>query len=147
MTEVLRSSRFGRIHIPTDTILDFPDGLIGLDGTRYALLARRDDSPFSWLHSLDDPGIAIPVTNPWRYFPSYEVELDDEDADRTGITDVEASAVYVTVRAAATLVGFSANLRAPLLIADGTGHQVINQAPYAPVQAPLLARPTVLAAA
>jgi flagellar assembly factor FliW len=43
----------------------------------------------------------------------------------------------VTVRAADTLEGFSANLRAPLLVSDGRGHQIINQAPDSPVRAPL----------
>jgi len=45
----------------------------------------------------------------------------------------------VTVRAGEELEDFSANLRAPILIAQGAGHQVINQAPDAPVRAPLFA--------
>jgi len=146
MTDVLQSSRFGRIELPSDAVLDFPDGLIGLGGSRYALLAQRDGSPFVWLHSLDDTGLAIPLTNPWRYFPCYEVQLADEDADRIAITDLGEASVYVTVRAAATPAGFSANLRAPLLIADRTGHQVINHAPHATLRAPLLARPVELVA-
>jgi flagellar assembly factor FliW len=52
----------------------------------------------------------------------------------------------VTVRAAETLEDFSANLRAPILIAQGSGHQVINQAPDAPVRAPLFADSTEVAA-
>jgi flagellar assembly factor FliW len=39
------------------------------------------------------------------------------------------------------LEDFSANLRAPILVNNGLGHQVINQAPDAPVRAPLF--PTV----
>lgn len=137
MTVVLQSSRFGRIEIPPDAVLDFPSGLIGLGGTRYALLARSEESAFVWLHSLDDPSLAIPLTNPWRFFPSYEVELSDEEADRLGITDAEATSVYVTVRAAESLQDFCANLAAPILVAKGRGHQVINQAPDAPVRVPL----------
>ena len=137
MTVVLQSSRFGRIEIPPDAVLDFPAGLIGLGGTRYALLARSEESAFVWLHSLDDPELAIPLTNPWRFFPTYEVELSDEEADRLGMTDAEATSVYVTVRAAESLQDFCANLAAPILVAGGRGHQVINQAPDAPVRAPL----------
>lgn len=139
MTVVLQSSRFGRIEIPSDAVLDFPAGLIGLGGTRYALLARSEESAFVWLHSLDDPELAVPLTNPWRFFPTYEVELADEEAERIGITDAEATSVYVTVRAAEVLEDFCANLRAPILIAHGKGHQVINQSPDAPVRAPLFA--------
>jgi flagellar assembly factor FliW len=45
--------------------------------------------------------------------------------------------VWVTVRAGAELSDFSANLRAPILVCNGHGHQVINDAPDAPVRAPL----------
>jgi flagellar assembly factor FliW len=145
-TITLESSRFGTVEVPAEAIVEFPTGLIGLGGRRYALLARSEESTFVWLHSLEDPELALPLTNPWQFFNSYEVELSDDEADRIGVNDAEETAVYVTVRAAETLEDFSANLRAPILIADGLGHQVINQAPDAPVRAPLFAGTTEAAA-
>jgi flagellar assembly factor FliW len=137
MSVTMHSTRFGSLEIPEEAVIEFPTGLIGLPGSRYALLARDDDATFVWLHSMDDPQLAIPVTNPWRFFSAYEVELADEEAARIGVDDATATSVYVTVRAAETLEDFCANLAAPILIADGRGHQVINQAPDAPVRAPL----------
>ena len=145
-TITLESTRFGSLEITPDAVVEFPNGLIGLGGTRYALLARTEDATFIWLHSMDDPDLALPLTNPWRFFSSYEVELADDEADRIGVDDEEETAVYVTVRAAESLEDFSANLRAPILIAHGHGHQVINQAPDAPVRAPLFAGKTEAAA-
>jgi flagellar assembly factor FliW len=139
MSLTLHSTRFGPLEIPEEAVVDFPTGLIGLGGSRYALLARDDDAAFVWLHSLDDPQLAVPVTNPWRFFAGYEVELSDEEADRIGIEDATATSVYVTVRAAEALEDFCANLAAPILISGGRGHQIINQAPDAPVRAPLFA--------
>ena len=133
------STRFGSLDIPDDAVIEFPNGLIGLGGTKFALLARSEDSAFIWLHSMDDPELAVPVTNPWRFFGDFEVELSDEEAERIGITDAEQTSVYVTVRAAEELEDFHANLRAPILIAHGRGHQVINQASEAPIRAPLFA--------
>jgi len=103
MSLTLESSRFGRVQIDPQTVVQFPDGLIGLGGSRYALLATSSDSPFS-------------------------VELTEADAERLGLDDVGSVDVYVTVRAAAAQQEFTANLRAPLLISNGCGHQVINQA-------------------
>ena len=137
MAVTVHSTRFGRLEVPEDAVIDFPNGLIGLGGQRWALLARSEESAFIWLHSLDDPELAVPVTNPWRFFGEYEVELSDEEAERIGITDAEQTSVYVTVRAAEALEDFHANLRAPILIAHGQGHQVINQAGDAPMRAPL----------
>ncbi len=139
MAVTLHSTRFGRLEVPAESVIEFPNGLIGLGGTRYALLARSEDSAFIWLHSLDDPELAVPVTNPWRFFGEFEVELSDEEAARIGITDAAQTSVYVTVRAAEELEDFHANLRAPILIAHGKGHQVINQASEAPIRAPLFA--------
>ena len=141
MAVTLHSSRFGVLEIPDEAVIEFPSGLIGLGGTRYALLARNEDSAFVWLHSLEDPELAIPVTNPFRFFATFEVELDDVEAERIGIDDDDDTAVYVTVRAADALEDFSANLYAPILISGGRGHQVINQSADAPVRAPLFQRP------
>jgi flagellar assembly factor FliW len=136
----LHSTRFGRIDVPSDAVIEFPNGLIGLGGTQYALLARNEDSAFLWLHSVDDPELAIPVCNPWRFFGDYEVELSDEEASRIGIDNAEQTSVYVTVRAGESLEDFVANLRAPILIANGRGHQIINDANEAPMRAPLFAK-------
>jgi flagellar assembly factor FliW len=137
MAVTLNSTRFGEVEIPEEAVIDFPHGLIGLGGTRYTLLARSDDAAFVWLHSLDDPALALPLTDPWRFFDSYEVEIADDEAGRLGIESTDDTSVYVTVRAAESLEDFSANLRAPILVNNGLGHQVINQAPDAPVRAPL----------
>lgn len=139
MAVTLSSTRFGRLEIPPEAVIEFPNGLIGLGGRRYALLARADDAAFIWLHSLEDAGLALPITNPWRFFADYAVELSDDEAARIGVTDPDDTSVYVTVRAAESLEDFSANLRAPILISQGRGHQVINQASSAPVRAPLFA--------
>jgi flagellar assembly factor FliW len=139
MAVTLQSSRFGEIQVPAEAVIDFPSGLIGLGGRKFALLARTEESAFSWLHSMDDPELAVPVTNPWRFFGDYEVDLPDEEVERIGITEADNPSVYVTVRAAAALEDFCANLCAPILVVAGIGHQVINQSLTASVRAPLFA--------
>lgn len=132
----LTSTRFGTIDVGDDAVIEFPSGLVGLEGSRYALLARDDQETFLWLQSIEDPDLALPVVNPWDFFPGYELELTPADAERLGGASDEAS-LYVTIRAADDAEGFSANLRAPILIAGGVGFQLINQAQDAPVRAPL----------
>jgi flagellar assembly factor FliW len=134
----LRSTRFGELEVPAEAVIEFPNGLIGLGGSRYTLLARSDEAMFVWLHSVDDPAIAIPLTNPWKFFADYAVELSDSDQERIGIEDPAAAQVYVTVRAAEAIEDFTANLRAPILLVSGHGYQVINQVPGSPVRVALL---------
>jgi flagellar assembly factor FliW len=137
--QTIDSTRFGSLDVPDDAVIEFPNGLIGLGGTRYALIAREESAPFLWLHSLDDPSLAVPVTNPWQFFASFEVEISDAEAERIGVTDPSQAEVLVTVRAGESLDDFRANLRAPILIAGGRGHQVINEARGTSVRAPLFA--------
>ena len=137
MPITIESTRFGSLDINDDAVIEFPNGLIGLGGSRYVLIAREESAPFLWLHSLDDPSLAIPVTNPWYFFSSYEVEVSDSEAERIGVTDPSQADVYVTVRAGEAIEDFRANLRAPILVAGGRGHQVINEASGTSVRAPL----------
>jgi flagellar assembly factor FliW len=141
-TLAIESSRFGHIEIDPETVIEFPDGLIGLGGTRYALITTEPDSPFVWLHCIDDPTLSLPVTDPHRFFTDYSVELTDDDGDRLGLDDSIPVDVYVTVVARAELSEFTANQRAPILIWNGEGHQIINQAPNTDLRAPLFAEIT-----
>ena len=141
MTQTLKSTRFGDVELADDAVVEFPNGLIGLRGTRYALVPHGDDGTFVWLHSMEDPALALPVTRPWNFFSDYEIELSDSEAERIGVTDPSQADVYVTVRAGGTAEDFTANLRAPIVIAGGRGFQVINDAGDPPVRAPLFGQP------
>jgi flagellar assembly factor FliW len=137
MTQTLNSTRFGDVELSDAAVVDFPNGMIGLRGTRYALIPHDESGTFLWLHSMDDPDLALPVTRPWTFFPGYEVELSDSEAERIGVSDPAAAEVFVTVRATGEAADFSANLRAPIIMSGGRGFQVINEADDAPVRAPL----------
>jgi flagellar assembly factor FliW len=139
MPITIESTRFGSLDISDDAVIEFPNGLIGLGGSRYVLIAREESAPFLWLHSVDDPSLAIPVTNPWQFFASFEVEISDSEAQRIGVSDPSEAEVLVTVRAGESIEDFRANLRAPILISGGRGHQVINEVKDTSVRAPLFA--------
>lgn len=139
MPTTIDSTRFGRIEVAPDSAIAFPHGLVGLDSRRFTLVAREADAAFLWLHSLEDPALALPVADPRRFFGDFALELAAGDAEQLGLPPLERAAIYVTVRAAERPEDFTANLRAPLVIADGIGHQVINHAEGAALRAPLLA--------
>ena len=133
------SSRFGAIEVPDGSVITLPQGLIGLAGTRFALLAQTESSPFLWLHSVDDGGLAVPLTNPWLFFPEYEVRLSDEDAAQLEVDRPEQLDIFCVVRAADELVDFTINLLSPVVIHSDKriGKQVINEAGGYGVREPL----------
>lgn len=142
MSVTFQSIRFGTVQIQPQDVIEFPFGLIGLGGLRYALIDRNPGTGFLWLHAVDDPALALPVVSPYQFFPDFRLDIAAEDSERTGIRDVTRATLFVTVRATPDPLDITANLRAPLVICDGLGYQVINTNEDAPLQAPLFALPT-----
>jgi flagellar assembly factor FliW len=133
------SSRFGTLEIPVEAVIEFPLGLIGLGGLRYTLLDRNPGSGFLWLHSLEDPHLALPVVDPRGFFHPFALDLSIEDRERIGVSDATAAQIYVTVRTAPNPADTLVNLRAPLVVWERHGHQVLNTAPGAELRVPLFA--------
>jgi len=137
MSVTFKSIRFGTVEIDAQDVIEFPFGLVGLGGLRYALIDRNPGTGFLWLHEIDNPALALPVVNPHQFFANFTLEIAPEDQERTGIQDATGALLYVTVRATPNPLDITANLRAPLVIRDGNGYQVINTHEDAPLQAPL----------
>jgi flagellar assembly factor FliW len=137
MSVTFDSIRFGSIEIDDEDVIEFPFGLVGLGGLRYALIDRNPGTGFLWLHSVEDPALALPVVSPQLFFSDFSLQIAPEDRERTGLEDASAAQIYVTVRATPDPLDVTANLRAPLVIHEGRGYQVINTSEDAPLQAPL----------
>jgi len=106
------TTRFGLIELPDEAVIHFPRGLYGLEKARsYCMLKHDEPGRFQWLQATDAPAIAMVVTDPFLFFPSYEVEIPDSDAE---LLQASASSdVTIYTRA-------PADLREP---AGSTGHQ------------------------
>jgi flagellar assembly factor FliW len=135
----IQSTRFGTIEIRDDAVLDFPDGLPGLRGQRWAFVAKSDDSPFYWLHSVEDADVAVPVTSPWLFFSDYEVRVPEDEAHALGLHDPSDAYIVCVVRATEHLADFTINLAGPLIINahSKVGRQVLNDAGGYSVRHPL----------
>lgn len=125
----LESTRFGEMEIRENAVLTFPDGIPGLpEGERWAFVAANDETPFFWLHSLDHPDVAVPVTSPWLFFHDYEIRITEDEALRLRLTDTGDAYIVCIIRAAESLADFTINLASPVIVNGATrlGRQVIN---------------------
>jgi flagellar assembly factor FliW len=137
MARTFESVRFGTVEVSDTAVLEFPLGLVGLGGLQYALIDRNPGTGFLWLHSVEDATLALPVVSPYQFFADFQLEIAPEDRERTGIESVSSENILVTVRATPDPLDITANLRAPIVIADGRGYQVLNNHTGAHLQAPL----------
>ena len=135
------------LEVDADAVIEFPAGLIGLGGARYALVATDRGRAVRLAALRRGPRRRAAGHEPVAPLRRLQVELSDADAERIGAGDPSQVDVWVTVRAAGELSDFSCNLRAPIVVWKGRGHQVINEAPDAPVRAPLFPEAAAVQAA
>ena len=147
----LTTSRFGEIIVDEKSVITFPEGIPGFEHTRqYVIVPHRtgsgQTSPFRWLQSVDEPGLALPVINPWSIRPDYAPTVAGLIIKELGITDVRAQAQFLAVVTIPTNNpgGITVNLLAPILI-NRTTHvakQVIVQNETYSIRTPIATAPT-----
>ena len=72
------TTRFGPITVDEQKIIIMPFGMLGFpDEKRYVIVQHKENSPFFWYQSVDDPSLAFVITSPFFFVPDYSVSLDD----------------------------------------------------------------------
>jgi flagellar assembly factor FliW len=72
----IHTTRFGTITIEEDKVISMPFGMLGFpDKKRFVIFQHREDSPFFWFQSVDDPALAFVITNPFNFKSDYEIDV------------------------------------------------------------------------
>ncbi|MFH0810009.1 MAG: flagellar assembly protein FliW [Pseudomonadota bacterium] len=81
----LETKGAGTVKVSEDSIITMPRGMIGFPShTRFVLLPHRGDSPFLWLQSLEDPGLAWVTMNPLLLRADYKIRVCEAELDGIG---------------------------------------------------------------
>ncbi len=130
-TNRFATTRFGVIDVDRDLVIGFAEGLIGFENCRQYVVVRHDDkSAFRWLQSLDEPGVAFPIVEPFSFRPDYAPTISDTDARMLSLSSDSPTLLFVVVSVPnQDPRAMTANLLAPLVINGETrqGKQVIVQ--------------------
>jgi len=74
----ITTTRFGTISVKKDKIIYMPSGMLGFpERKHFVLFGHKENSPFFWYQSVDDPSLAFVVTSPFLFVPDYNVEADE----------------------------------------------------------------------
>ena len=114
----INTARFGELNIQEDKIFHFADGLPAFeDEHRFIILPFDDDSPSSFLQSVETPELAFLMTVPFVFFPDYEFVLEDDVMAALAIKGSEDMQVYTLVTIpGGNIKEMTANLMAPVVI-------------------------------
>ncbi len=132
---VAQTRLFGEVTIDDDKVLEFPNGLIGLENKRkFAIiydLEKGEDTAVRWLQSMEDPYLALPVIEPFSIVDDYNPMIEDALLDSLGNPKDEDIIVLLTMIISSDVTKVTANMKAPVIInsAARKGGQIIVENP------------------
>ena len=135
------TSRFGRLEVGKDKIIDFPTGLIGFPDIKRFILMDYKDTSLKWLQAVDDPDVAFIVTPPFELFPDFSVKVENATKKLLGIENDDDIVTFAILRVEDE--NLTANLQGPLVInsINKKGMQIVNEDPNYSCKTPLHAPP------
>ena len=122
----IESTRFGRLLVDDDRVINFPNGLLGFpDHSRYALIQTGDENYFLWLQSVDEPGLAFVVADPTLFIKDYEVPVREDTQRDLCLSDPKFVQVFVICNQVGDWL--TGNLLGPIVVnaENRLGQQVV----------------------
>lgn len=128
----IKTRHFGEIDLDENKVIYFDNGIFGFeDYKEYTILYDNDEggdnTNISWLQSLDEPALAIPVVNPFFIKAEYNPEVEDEMLKSLGDLNDENIVILVSITVPENVDKTSVNLKAPFIInsSERKGAQII----------------------
>ncbi|MBQ6090028.1 MAG: flagellar assembly protein FliW [Lachnospiraceae bacterium] len=115
---------FGTVDLDDDKVIVFDDGLFGFEEyKKFALIFNneaKERPAISWLQSVDEQALALPVMIPTIVKPDYNPVVEDDALETLGDWNEENISVLVTVTVPEDLKNMTTNLKAPIIINTDT---------------------------
>jgi len=135
MVMLVKTKHFGEVELDESKILHFENGILGFEDYKlYTILYEEEDGKrpdISWLQSLEEPALALPVISPFIIKPDYNPVIEDELIKHLEELNDNNIVVLVAVTVPADIEKITANLKAPIIInsENRKGAQVIVENP------------------
>ena len=117
---LVKTKHFGEIELEEEKIITFDEGLIGFeDKKRYTILFNNESKSkgtISWLQSLDEPMLALPVVSPIVAMADYNPIVEDEVLASLGELNDENLVILLTLTVPSDLTKMTVNLKAPIIL-------------------------------
>ena len=100
-----------------EKVITFLNGILGLeDYKKYIILDHPESDVIKWIQSVDEPQIALPVVNPYSFYPDYAPEISEEDLKRLKISSAEEALALCVITISQDASKITVNLKAPIII-------------------------------
>lgn len=130
----IENTRFGTIEVPDETLITFPQGIIGFHELRRFVILDHDDRSFiRWLQAVDRPELAFVIIDPLPLVKDYPVERILAECDDLGLGPDEEVAIAAVMTLLPAPKPPTVNLLAPVVmgVTARRGKQVVlHDSPY-----------------
>lgn len=137
---LVKTKYFGTVDLDEKKIISFERGIMGFEEQKcWALLydiENKDKGAISWLQSLDEAALALPVISPFCLVEQYSPTVEDELLKGLGEFKDEELLVLLPLTVPQEVEETTANMKAPFLINPDSakGIQVIVENQDYPVR-------------
>ena len=133
----INTTRFGAIHIEKEKTIDMPFGMLGFpDKKKFIILQHRENSPFFWYQSIEDPTLAFVITSPFLFKSDYKIDIEDalKEMSWNGDGKTDHLEIYIVVNIPKGLPQkMTGNFIGPILVNNKVRQAVqvvISNSPY-----------------
>ena len=113
----LEHPRLGVVEYDKESIINFPQGLLGFEKKKnYILVEREEYYPFVWMINVDDPNTSFIMVNPLIFHPDYNPNISKRELNELKIDSPQSLLMYVIVTLNRDPLKSTANLSGPILI-------------------------------
>ena len=122
----VRTTRFGKVEVLPDDLIQFQEGLLGLEDCRqWVLLADGQNDALGWMQSTTRAEVALAVVSPRRFVTDYQLRVYRRELNGLELPQPDDAQVLVIVSKNEQRI--TLNLKAPIVmnLERRLGRQVI----------------------
>ncbi len=124
----LTTKYHNEVEIHETEVLQFEKGIPGFpDEKKFVVLPLNEDGSFSVMQSVETPGLAFVIANPFDFFKEYDFKVEEGVVEELGVESEKDIMVYNILTVEDPFEKTTANLQAPIIInkANNKAKQVI----------------------
>lgn len=116
-TMKVQTSRFGEIELPDETVIRFPEGVVGFeDAKNWVMFDCGDEGLFKWLQSCDRPDVAFVICDASVILPQYQIMIGEKERALLDLDDLSDGVVCLILTIPDDPREATANLLGPIVM-------------------------------
>ncbi|MCM3574114.1 flagellar assembly protein FliW [Mesobacillus subterraneus] len=113
----LTTKYHNEVEIHETEVLQFEKGIPGFpDEKQFVVLPLNEDGSFSVMQSVETPGLAFVIANPFYFFKEYDFQIEEGVVEELGVESEKDIMVYNILTVEDPFEKTTANLQAPVII-------------------------------